>query len=96
MKSSIIDDYHTTFPKPGTNEIAKINFDEGNVWINNTQYFGNVPELAWNFYIGGYQPAQKWLKDRKGRRLTNRDIEHYQKIVIVLIETKKLMDQIDE
>ncbi|MCP5062987.1 MAG: DNA methyltransferase, partial [Ignavibacteriae bacterium] len=38
----------------------------GNVWINEEQYFGNVPEIAWNFYIGGYQPAQKWLKDRKG------------------------------
>mgnify|MGYP003432338052 CR=1 FL=1 len=41
----------------------------GTVYINETQYFSNVPELAWNFYLGGYQPAQKWLKDRKGREL---------------------------
>ncbi|MBS4035259.1 MAG: hypothetical protein KGZ85_12390 [Ignavibacterium sp.] len=41
----------------------------GNGWINSEQYFGNVPEIVWNFYIGEYQPAQKWQKDRKGRRL---------------------------
>lgn len=49
----------------------------------------------WNFYIGGYQPAQKWLKDRKGRVLTNADIEHYQKIIVVLVETDKIMKEID-
>ena len=59
-------------------------------------YFNNVPELAWNFYIGGYQPAQKWLKDRKGRQLSFEDILHYQKIVVALTETDKLMKEIDE
>ena len=68
----------------------------GNVWINKEQYFGNIPETAWNFYIGGYQPAQKWLKDRKGRKLTNNDIEHYQKIIVALTETDRLMKEIDK
>lgn len=68
----------------------------GNVYINPTQYFGNVPEVAWNFFIGGYQPAQKWLKDRKGRTLTNEDLEHYQKIIIALTETDRLMKEIDK
>ena len=54
-----------------------------------------MPEVAWNFYIGGYQPAQKWLKDHKGRTLINDDIEHYQKIIIVLMETDRIMKQID-
>jgi len=40
---------------------------DGNVYINDTQYFAYVPEVAYTIYIGGYQPAQKWLKDRKGR-----------------------------
>jgi len=66
------------------------------VWINQSQYFGNVPEIAWNFYIGGYQPAQKWLKDRKGRTLTNSDIEHYQKIIVALVETDRIMKEIDK
>ena len=69
--------------------------DIGDVWINNEQYFGDVPEIAWNFYIGGYQPAQKYLKDRKGRKLTNDEIEQYQRIIKVLIETEKIMREID-
>lgn len=67
----------------------------GRVYINSEQYFDNVPETAWNFYIGGYQPAQKWLKDRKGRTLTFDDIEHYRRIISVLMETKAIMDRID-
>ncbi len=68
----------------------------GKVWINKTQYFGKVPETAWNFYIGGYQPAQKWLKDRKGRELTNQEIEHYQKIIVALSETERILKEIDK
>lgn len=70
--------------------------DTGLVYINSEQFFDNVPEVAWNFYIGAYQPAQKWLKDRKGRKLTNENIEHYQKIIAVLNETHKIMQEIDK
>ena len=68
----------------------------GKVFINETQYFENVPEVAWNFYIGGYQPAQKWLKDRKERKLEFDDIAHYQKIIVALTETDRLMKEIDK
>ena len=68
----------------------------GRLWINDTQYFDNIPVIAWEFYIGGYQPAQKWLKDRKGRELTYDDIRHYQKIIIALLETDRLMKEIDK
>jgi hypothetical protein len=54
-----------------------------------------VLEVAWNFWIGGYQPAQKWLKDRKGRTLTNADIEHYQKMIVALVETERIMKEVD-
>lgn len=67
----------------------------GRIHINETQYFANVPEVAWNFYIGGYQPAQKWLKDRKGRELSYEDILHYQKIIVALSETDRIMKEID-
>ncbi|WP_316929300.1 type ISP restriction/modification enzyme [Flavobacterium saliperosum] len=66
------------------------------VYINETQYFANVPEVAWNFYIGGYQPAQKWLKDRKDRELSYEDILHYQKIIVALSETGRIMGEIDK
>ncbi|MCX6705691.1 MAG: hypothetical protein NTV24_01120, partial [Candidatus Woesebacteria bacterium] len=86
----------TTYPSEGSNIVEKIDYKNRNVYINENQYFGNVPEVAWNFYIGGYQPAQKWLKDRKGRELTNEDIEHYQKMIVALMETSKLQNKIDE
>ena len=51
---------------------------------------------VWEFYIGGYQPAQKWLKDRKDRVLDEDDINHYQKIIKALVETDRIMKEIDE
>ena len=67
----------------------------GKVWINDTQYFTNVPLVAWEFYIGGYQPAQKWLKDRRERTLDHNDIKHYMNIIAALSLTADVMQQID-
>ena len=86
----------TSFDIEGDNAVSEIRFEKEKVYINKTQYFANVPELAWNFYIGGYQPAQKWLKDRKNRTLTYDDISHYRKIIAILIETHKLMQELDK
>jgi predicted helicase len=58
--------------------------------------FHNVLEQAWTFEIGGYQVCHKWLKDRKGRRLTDDDIGHYQRIVSAISETIQLMAEVDE
>ena len=68
----------------------------GRVWINKSQYFDGVPPEVWNFYIGGYQVCQKWLKDRKNRQLAYDDITHYQRIVATLAETIILMAAIDK
>jgi len=67
----------------------------GRVYINPNQYFEGVPEIAWGFHIGGYQPARKWLKDRRGRSLSWDDIGHYRKIVKILIETDRIMKEIE-
>jgi predicted helicase len=91
MKSPLMDAYETSFPAAGECEVEIVRYASGKVWINKTQYFGNVPELAWNFYIGGYQPAQKWLKDRKGRKLSDSDLVHYQRIIKILLETDRIM-----
>lgn len=95
MESPSLNDYITEYPIGGENEVEKPVYKEGKVYINSEQYFDKVPELAWNFYIGGYQPAQKWLKDRKGRTLDFQDILHYQKIIKALVETDRLMKEID-
>ena len=70
-------------------------FNQRKVYINKDQYFEGVPEDVWNFYIGGYQVCEKWLKDRRGRNLDYGDFQHYQKIVVALKETIRLMEEID-
>lgn len=106
LESETVENYITSYPETGDNIITRkltktdIGYEPitetlGKVWINDTQYFNNVPLVAWEFYIGGYQPAQKWLKDRKGRELSFEDILHYQKIIVALSETHRIMQEID-
>lgn len=96
MEAPEIKNFITSYPISGDNEVIKPEYKDGKVYINKTQYFDNVPELAWSFYIGGYQPAQKWLKDRKGRILSYDEILHYQKIIKALVLTNDIMQKIDE
>jgi len=109
LESPVVSNFITKYPVGGSNEVGKVRFEIsgnetqdsntstfGRVWINDEQHFANVPQVAWEFYIGGYQPAQKWLKDRKGRELQIEDILHYQKIIVALSETDRLMKEIDK
>lgn len=96
MESTKANQPTATYPITGTDTVEKVIYKDNKVYINNEQYFGNVPEIAWNFYIGGYQPAQKWLKDRKGRILDSDDIDHYAKIITVLVETERIIKEIDK
>jgi len=84
-----------SFPVGGTMQIDCYRREQNRVYINSEQYFEGVPESAWNFYIGGYQPAQKWLKDRKGMTLSFEDVKHYQRIIYVLQQTERVMQEID-
>ena len=85
-----------SFPQTGTLQVDCYRWEQNRVYINSDQYFEGVPESAWNFFIGGYQPAQKWLKDRKGMTLSFEDVKHYQRIIYVLQQTERLMQEIDE
>lgn len=109
LESPVVEDYITAYPVGGNNEVGrkitktspgfvadKENSEIGKVWINDEQYFDKVPKIAWEFYIGGYQPAQKWLKDRRDRTLSFEDILHYQKIIVALAETDRIMKEIDK
>ena len=84
-----------SFPKVGTLQVDCYRWKDNRVYINSEQYFEGVPESAWSFYIGGYQPAQKWLKDRKGMTLSFEDVKHYQQIIYVLQQTERTMKEID-
>jgi hypothetical protein len=86
----------TPYPLKGNGDsvVDKPRYEGGKVWINKTQYFDATPGVAWDFYIGGYQPAQKWLKDRKGRALSFEDVKQYQRIIKILFETDRIMQTI--
>ena len=84
-----------TFPVAGSLQVDCYRWQDNRVYINAEQYFDGVPESAWNFFIGGYQPAQKWLKDRKGMTLSFEDVKHYCNIIYVLQQTEQLMKEID-
>ena len=91
----------------GNFQVERVSYSDETVWIDKakTRGFKGVPEEVWNFHVGGYQVCEKWLKDRQakggnnarpGRVLTDEDIEHYQKIVVALSETIRIMAEIDE
>jgi hypothetical protein len=87
-------------PEPGTGAALT----ESRLYINKgdqrsgvrAQYFAGIPQEVWEFHIGGYQVCEKWLKDRRGRKLGNHDITHFERIVVALAETIRLMDEIDD
>ncbi len=103
LENKEVESYMTTYPITGDNIVKKPSFVDngvmfagiGRVYINDTQYFDGVPKVVWEFYIGGYQPVQKWLKDRKEKPLNSNDILHYQKIIVALFQTDTIMKEID-
>jgi predicted helicase len=98
MESLVLEEPITSYPVTGSDKVEKVSYDDTNqrVYINRTQYFEGVPPEVWEFHVGGYQVVQKWLKDRKGRELTYDDSAHYQKVIVALKETIRLMTEIDE
>lgn len=96
LESEKVTDFISSYPEDGSNVVTKPSYKNGSVYINDTQYFANIPEIAWNFYIGGYQPAQKWLKDRKDMELSYENIVHYNKMIVALTETDRMMKEIDK
>lgn len=103
LESASLSNPTTTYPETGDNTVEKISYEitnpktgTGKVMINGKQFFGRVPESGWNFRLGGYLPAQKWLNYRKGRVLTSDEITHYRKVIHALVETGKIMQEIDK
>ena len=101
----------TSYAGPRNPQVGRVGWSDGIVWLDAGKTnarerhratkpgiirFQGVPEQVWDFHIGGYQVCHKWLKDRKGRTLSDEDITHYQKIVVALNETIGIMAEVDE
>jgi hypothetical protein len=97
LESPRVDDFITDYTDQRAPEIEKVTYTDGTVWIDKAQTIGfaGVPEAVWNFHVGGYQVCEKWLKDRKGRKLLAEDVRHYQRVVVALSETICIMKEID-
>ena len=99
MKSDILNNLITIYQGIGDNQVSEVTYNSElqRVYINKQSYFPDIPPHIWEFKIGGYQVLDKWLKDRKNakRELSTEEINHYQKIVIALTETLRLMQEID-
>ncbi len=99
LTSPKLDNLTTGYEVSGDNLVEQVRFeggrDSGKVFINQNQYFSGISKEIWEFYIGGYQPAQKWLKDRKGQKLTFDQVLHYQKIIAALSTTIQTMAEIE-
>jgi len=98
MESPVLNNLITGYPIAGSTSVERVSYDDNkqHVYINKAQYFEGVPTEVWAFHIGGYQVCQKWLKDRKGRTLTYDERIHYQRIIVALKETIRLMAEIDD
>jgi hypothetical protein len=98
LESARLDRHITEYHGPRAPEVEKVSYGHDTVWLDKEKSYGfrGVPEAVWDFPIGGYQVCEKWLKDRKGRTLSKDDIAHYQKIVVALAETTRIMKEIDE
>jgi hypothetical protein len=111
LESPKVTEFVTSFPAAGENTVAsgyarylppgrpdpeaKEKLSQGRVYVNRSQYFEGVPPEVWDFQIGGYQVCEKWLKDRRGRQLSYEDLTHYQKVIVALKETLRLMVEVD-
>ena len=111
LESSTLAKFITAYTGPKNPEVGRVGWSDGTVWLDagktsarevhratmpGTMGFQGVPEEVWDFHIGGYQVCHKWLKDRKGRTLSDEDVAHYQKIVVALNETIRIMAKIDD
>ena len=82
-----------TFDVAGSNQIEFVKYDNGKVWINDTQYFNNVPQSVWDHYVGAYQPARLWLQKRVGRRLDFDDVNWYLRICATIWAELKIRSE---
>ena len=80
----------------GSDTLEYRRWENGKIYFNDTQYFDNVPQEVWEFYIGGYQVADKWLKDRVNTDISYNDISHYQNILYAIEETINIMNELDQ
>ncbi len=98
LRHASLDKTEIGFPESGTDIVEKVIYDEKTqrVSINKGQYFEDVLNEVWRYRIGSYQVMEKYLKDRKGRKLSLDEINHYMKVEKAIRFTIKIQKKIDK
>jgi len=98
LKASALDETEIGFPKGGSNRVEKISYDKENqrVFINKEQYFEGISKEVWEYRIGAYQVMEKYLKDRKKRKLSLDEVNHYMKVAKAIRLTIGLQEEIED
>ncbi|RLG31595.1 hypothetical protein DRN97_09205 [Methanosarcinales archaeon] len=98
LKHPSLNDTEIGFPVRGSNVVEKVRYDVENerMYFNKVQYFEGIPKEVWEYRIGAYQVMEKYLKDRKKRRLSPKEIEHYMKVAKAIARTMEVQKEIDE
>jgi predicted helicase len=111
LESPRLNDFITNYTGPKNPEVGRVGWSNDTVWLDAGEtnsragHIATVPGLidfngitrdVWNFQIGGCQVCYKWLDDRKGRKLSDDEVVHYQKIIVVISETIRIMKEIDK
>ena len=86
------------FEGQGLGEVKKREYNEKEkkLYINENQYFSGIESQVWNYYIGGYQVLDKWIKDKVGRNLNDDEVEHYLKVITAISKTIEIQNEIDK
>ena len=96
LKSPEINSPIAKFQGKGDNKVEKLRYESTGLFINENQYFEGIEPEVFEYQIGGYQVCEKWLKDRKGRKLSLDDIKHYCNIITVIKKTLEIQKSIDD
>lgn len=76
--------------------IENVKYENNRIYINKSSYFSEITPEMWNLSIGGYNPLQKWLKDRKKTIMHQERVEHYKYMILAMKKTLELVKRIDD
>jgi predicted helicase len=98
LKSPELEESAVHFPESGSDIVERVKYDEAaeSVYINKKQHFAGISPEVWQYRIGAYQVLEKYLKDRRKRKLSLDEINHYKKMAKAIEMTGAVQGEVDE
>ena len=82
--------------KGASHQVDTVRHDKGGerLYFNKEEYYAPISPEVFNFQIGGYRPLHKFLKLRKGRALTTKEMKTLEKAANAVAFTLKKQKEI--